>query len=313
MPPKQEKRSKRTSAPNRILLGAHMSIAGGLHKAVYRGHAIGCNTVQLFTKSNVQWRVRPLTDDDVRTFREAVHETGIRCPTAHASYLINLASPQKKLYEQSIRSLIEEVLRCDALGIPYLVVHPGAHQGYGEDAGLRRVSQALERILSATADASVTVLLETTAGQGTGLGYRFEQLAELLDRATDGTRLGICLDTCHMFAAGYRLAPRRAYEETLAALDQTIGLDHVRVIHLNDSKRPLGSRVDRHAHIGEGMIGLEAFRLLINDPRLNHVPMYLETPKEKREGQDMDVINLSTLRSLVGKRRLPTKHRRAKP
>ncbi len=287
------------AARARVLLGAHLSIQGGYYRAVERAAALNCDTVQLFTRSNVQWRAKPLTDDDCSRFRQALAETGVRTPCAHANYLINLGSPERAKRERSIRALIDELQRCHRLGIPYLVVHPGSHQGEGERRGLARIARALDRVLRATAGTDVMLLLETTAGQGTNLGYRFEHLGELLDRCGSADRLGVCIDTCHLFAAGYPLAPRTAYDETMAQLDRAVGLERVRVVHLNDSSKPLGSRVDRHAHIGEGHLGLEPFRLLLRDRTFRGLPMYLETPKGVRGGVDMDVVNLNRLRQLL--------------
>lgn len=279
-----------------------MSVAGGVHRAVYRAAEVGCDTVQIFTKSNVQWAAKPLSAEDIAKFHEALQRTGITCPTAHASYLINIASPRRPLRRKSTKALIEEVQRCQALGIPFLVLHPGSHQGKGEEAGLRYALESLDETLARTEDSTVMILLEVTAGQGTNLGYRLEHLQWLIENASRPERLGVCLDTCHLFAAGYPLYPQKAYQATMQMVDKTVSLERVRVVHLNDSKKPQGSRVDRHAHIGEGNIGLEGFRLILNDQRFRHLPMYLETPKEKRDGVDMDVINLERLRALLSKR-----------
>ncbi len=282
-----------------VLLGAHLSISGGYYRAVERAAELGCDTVQLFTRSNVQWRARPLTEEDCTLFRRALRRTGVRLPSAHANYLINLGSAERAKRERSIRALVDEVERCHRLGIGYLVLHPGAHQGDGERQGIARVARALDRVLRASAGLEVRILLENTAGQGTSLGYRFEHLKALLERCREPERLGICLDTCHLFAAGYPLAPQAAYERTMEEFDRTVGLRQVRVVHLNDSKKPLGSRVDRHEHIGEGKLGLTPFRLLLADRAFRGLPMYLETPKGVRNGVDMDLVNLNRLRRLV--------------
>jgi deoxyribonuclease-4 len=281
------------------ILGAHQSIAGGYYRAVEIAHATGCDCVQLFTKNNNQWRAKELAEEDVSRFREALARLKIRHPIAHDSYLINLASPDEALWCKSVEAFVVEMLRADRLGIPYVVTHPGAFLSSSEEAGLRRVIEALDEVHRQTGGIRAKCLLETTAGQGSCLGWRFEHLATILDGVRDPDRLGVCLDTCHVFAAGYPLGTEKEYQATLREFDQLVGLKQIKAIHLNDSKRELGSRVDRHAHIGEGRIGLEAFQLLVNDPRFRRVPMYLETPKEKRGDVEMDVINLRTLRALV--------------
>jgi deoxyribonuclease-4 len=276
-----------------------MSIAGGCDRAVRSAHAFGFETVQLFTKNNNQWNAPPLSDAQVEAFRRALEETGIVDPVAHTSYLINMASPDDALWKKSIDAMTVEVERCARLGIADLVVHPGAHMGSGEDAGLGRVAAALDRVIEATAGCAVTIDLETTAGQGSCLGHRFEHLAAILERAADRSRLGVCVDTCHIFAAGYSFDTRERYDETLDEFDRSVGLGLVRVWHLNDSRREHASRVDRHAGIGAGCIGLEPFRFLVNDPRFRSLPMILETPKGIEEGEELDARNLRTLRGLV--------------
>ncbi len=277
-------------------LGAHMSIAGGMDKSVARGSSIGCETIQIFTKSNRQWRAKPLEAEEVARFQEARAASGIDPIFAHAAYLINLASPDDDAWDKSLESFIMEVGRCATLKLPFIVVHPGAHGGAGEDTGLSRITRALDECFTRHKDEQVTVLLEITAGQGSSIGYKFEHLAGIMERCLYLERLGICFDTCHAFAAGYDLRTPEGYEQTIASLDRLIGLEHLKAIHLNDSLGDLGSHLDRHVHIGMGNLGLEAFRLLLNDPRLKRLPMVLETPK----GPDMkeDVANLSTLRGL---------------
>ena len=278
-------------------LGAHMSIAGGVDKAVARGSSIGCETIQIFTKSNQQWRAKPLEPEEVARFQATRAASGIDPVFAHAAYLINLATPDDDAWDKSLESFIMEVERCAALKLPFIVVHPGAHGGAGEETGLSRVTRALDECLSRNKDEQVTVLLETTAGQGSSVGCKFEHLAWIMERSLYPERLGICFDTCHAFAAGYDLRTPESYDQTITSLDRLIGLEHLKAIHLNDSRGDLGGRLDRHAHIGMGKLGLEAFRLLLNDPRLKRLPMVLETPK----GPDLkeDVVNLSTLRNLV--------------
>jgi deoxyribonuclease-4 len=283
------------------ILGAHQSIAGGYFKAVERAHRLRCDCVQLFTKNNNQWRAKELTDEDARQFQAALKEHGITHPLAHDSYLINLASPDPLLWKKSVDSFVMEMLRADRLGIPYLVTHPGAYTTGSEEAGIATVVRALDEVHGQTRGIKTRCLLETTAGQGSCLGYRFEQLAAMLDGVKDPDRLGICVDTCHIFAAGYPLGSEKEYKATMRALDKTVGLKLVRAIHLNDSVKPLGSRVDRHAHIGRGILGKEAFRRLLNDSRFRKVPMYLETPKGMEKGKDLDAINLRTLRRLIGR------------
>lgn len=281
------------------LLGAHMSIAGGYYKAVETAHRCGCDCVQLFTKNNNQWRAKDITADDARQFREALRRTGVTHPISHDSYLINLAAPDEPLWHKSVAALVVELQRADRLGIPYVVAHPGAFTTSSEEAGLARVVAALNKVHSQSKGVRAMCLLETTAGQGSSLGWRFEHLGAILDGVKHPQRLGVCVDTCHVFAAGYPLATAREYRQTMAALDRAVGLQRVKAFHLNDSVKELGSRVDRHAHIGQGKLGLEAFRRLLNDRRFQDVPMYLETPKGLRDGVEWDVINLATLRGLL--------------
>jgi len=280
-----------------VRLGAHESIAGGLHRAFDRAQSVGCETVQIFVKSNRSWAVRPLTEAEIARFKEKAAESDIHPVVAHASYLLNLATPDEELWRRSRDTLIVELERCEALGIPSLVLHPGSHVGAGEKAGLTRVAQALGEVHAATSGFGARILLETTAGQGTNLGYRFEQLARLLETTAQGERLGVCLDTAHVFAAGYELRTPQEYEATMTALDRIVGLGRLEAVHLNDSKGDLGSHKDRHEHIGRGLIGLEGFRNVVNDPRLAALPGLLETPK----GDDLceDKENLALLRSLV--------------
>jgi deoxyribonuclease-4 len=274
-----------------------MSIAGGVDKAVLRGQRIDCETIQVFTKNNLRWAAPPLRAETVEEWHRNLEETGIAPIVAHDSYLINLASPNEALWHRSLDALVTEIARCEVLSIPYLVTHPGSHIGMGEERGLRRIAQALDRAFERVPGAQVTVLLETTAGQGTGLGHRFEHLARIIELAKVGDRLGVCFDTCHALAAGHEIRTPEGYEETFRQFESIIGLERLKVFHVNDSKRDLGSRVDRHEHIGKGYIGLEGFRLLVNDARFRWHPMLLETPK----GPDMqeDVENLETLRSLM--------------
>jgi deoxyribonuclease-4 len=272
-----------------------MSIAGGVDQAIARGKSIGCETVQIFTKSARQWRARPLTAEEISRFKRAREESGISPVFAHTSYLINLGASDDDLWAKSTASFIEEMERCAALELPYLVTHPGA--GTDEEEGLDRIRVALDEILKRTERSGVMILLETTAGQGATLGNRFEHLAWLIENCAYPERLGVCYDTCHTFAAGYDIRTPEVFAATFKAFDQTVGIHRLKAVHLNDSRGGLGSRVDRHEHIGKGKLGLEAFRLLLNDPRFRKLPMILETPK----GPDMkeDVENLKVLRNLL--------------
>jgi deoxyribonuclease-4 len=275
-----------------------MSIAGGFDRAVRAAHALGFQTVQLFTKNNNQWKAAPLTDLHRAAFRAALAETGIVDPVAHNSYLINLASPDDALWNKSVDAMTVEVERCAALGIGDLVAHPGAHLGQGEDAGLSRVVAGINEVHRRTRGTPVRIDLETTAGQGTCLGHRFEHLGVILDRVAAPERLGVCVDSCHIFAAGYSLERADEYDKTMDALDRAVGIRRVRVWHLNDSRRERGSRVDRHAGIGRGHLGLEAFRRIVRDARFESIPMIMETPKGIENGADLDAVNLRVLQEL---------------
>jgi deoxyribonuclease IV len=276
-------------------LGAHMSISGGLDKAVIRGQEVGCEAMQLFTKNSNQWKAKPLTPTEVTAFRDACQAAGIGPVIAHSAYLINLAAPDEALYEKSIQAFVDELQRCELLGIPYLVVHPGAHMGTGEEQGLKRITAAIDRIHRETSKMQAAIALEITAGQGTVLASKFEHFATILEQVEEPERLGFCLDTCHLLAAGYDFRTPEGYAQMMEAWDELVGIERIRVIHLNDSKKDLGSRVDRHEHIGQGYIGTKGFEWLLNDPRLADLPMVLETPKD----DDADVRNLATLRRLI--------------
>lgn len=283
------------------ILGAHMSISGGCHKAVGRAVDVGCECVQIFSKNGNQWRAKPLTEKDGQLFAEAMEEHGIAHPIIHDSYLINLASPDNSLWKKSIDAFIEELHRADVLDIPYVVTHPGSFTTSDEKSGIARIIEALDIVHDRAEDVAAICLLETTAGQGTNLGHTFEQLATMLEGIENPDRLGVCFDTCHVFAAGYPMAERKDYLATFESFDQLIGLDRIKAFHINDSRREQGSHVDRHAHIGHGEMGLEPFRHLINDRRFSKTPMYLETPKGEENGKDWDVVNLGVLRGLVKK------------
>lgn len=281
------------------LLGAHMSISEGLYKAFLRGKEVGCTTIQIFTKNSNQWKVKDLTEEEILKFKEAQKETGISPVVAHDSYLINLGSPDRELLQKSREAFLVELKRCDQLDIPYLVMHPGSHVGAGESEGIKRIAESLNWALEKTPGSRVMILLENTAGQGTNLGYRFEHLAEILEQVEEKPRFGVCLDTCHMLAAGYDIRTEPGYQRTLQEFDGTVGLSRVKAIHVNDSKKGLGCRVDRHEHIGEGCLGLEAFRCFLKDERFKEVPKILETPKDKKNEAESDRKNLNRLRELL--------------
>jgi deoxyribonuclease-4 len=294
----------RRSEPPR--LGAHLSIAGGLWRSIDRARASRCVSLQIFTKSAGQWRARPLPPEEVVRFRDCVSDSGIRPVLAHNSYLINLAASSAALREQSAAALGEEIDRAELLGLDGLVMHPGSYTGGTEAGGLELIAAALRRLLAARRRGRTMILLEHTAGQGTNLGHRFEHLAAIIDRLDGSPRVGVCLDTCHLIAAGYDIVSESGYRETFQSFDRVVGLDRLKAFHVNDSKRELGSRVDRHEHIGRGHLGLETFRRLLNDGRFGGLPMLLETPKldtpESRRRSDVDPWdrrNLRTLRSLL--------------
>ena len=286
-----------TKIKQRLYLGAHMSIAGGLYNAFAQGEAFGCDTIQIFVKSSNQWKAKPLTDEEVQKFKDEQKRTGIEPVVAHDSYLINLGSPDPALLDKSRKSFLMEMERCEKLGIPYLVTHPGSHTGAGEEAGINKIAESINWLLERTDGFAVKVVLETTAGQGTNLGYRFEQLATLIEKSGQPERLMVCYDTCHAFAAGYDITTAEAYKKTFNEFERIIGLKKLAVIHLNDSKKGLGSKVDRHEHIGQGMLGESAFKFIMADMRFKTIPKILETPKGD-DGQ-MDKVNLSLLRKFA--------------
>ncbi len=275
------------------LLGAHMPASGGLAKAVRQAKEIGFNAVQVFTSSPQQWRSKAVTDEMAVDFKAAVKETKITSLVSHDSYLINLCSADAGKLDQSIEAMKGEIGRCAKYGIPYVVSHMGAHMGQGEEVGLASVAKSLKQVLDETPE-TVTVCMETTAGQGSALMAKFEQLAKILELLNWHERIGICLDTCHIFVAGYDIRTRETYEATWKEFDKVIGIPRLKVIHCNDSKKGLGSRVDRHAPIGEGELGLEPFRLLVNDARFKTVPIILETPIDN-EGHERDLATLKSL------------------
>jgi deoxyribonuclease IV len=289
-----------------LKLGAHMSVAGGVSNALASAAAVKSNALQVFTKNNRQWQGPPVNEADVARWAEQFAQLGVEYAVSHASYLINLASPQDPLWMKSIRAHTDELQRACAYGIAHVVLHPGAHTGSGEESGLQRIADALNRIHADTPECANTLtLLELTAGQGTTLGYSFEQLAEIIDKVEDDSRVGVCIDTCHALAAGYDFRTREGYAEMVDTIERIIGLERVNCWHFNDSMFDCSSRKDRHAHIGEGFVGLEGFRHILNDPRWDGVPMLLETPKEE-DSDGNDGRNLAALAALVEDvRRLP--------
>jgi len=280
-----------------MLFGAHESIAGGVFNAVIRGKKATCDTIQMFNKSSNQWRAKELETDVVDEFFRQIEETGVTVSVSHTSYLINIASPDPALNKKSYLALKEEMERCETLKIPNLVFHPGSHVGSGEKTGMDKIATNINKLFTDFPDGTVRLLLETTAGQGSNLGYSFEQLAYMIDRVDDKSRVGVCLDTCHIFAAGYPITDPKDYKKTMKQFDDIIGLDNLYIIHANDSLREFGTRKDRHEHIGKEHIGLEAFRNFVNDKRLKNIPMILETPRDEELTEHIE--NLKVLKSLV--------------
>lgn len=280
------------------ILGAHQTIAGGYYRAADVAAETTCECVQLFTRNNAQWKAKPISAEDAARFQAALAKHGILHPLSHASYLINLAAADDALWKKSIAGMVLELDRATQLGIPFVVMHPGAHTSLTRKGGLARIVAALDAIHAETPQEGARILLENTAGQGSNLGWQFSDLAEILSGVRESDRLGVCIDTCHAFAAGYDLSCEEGYEAAWEEFERLVGLPRIQAMHLNDSKRELGSRVDRHEHIGQGRLGSDAFRRLLRDPRFAALPMYLETPKGDHEGRPWDVINLETLRKL---------------
>jgi deoxyribonuclease-4 len=275
-----------------LLIGAHMSIAEGFFNSLNFGKEVGCNTIQIFTKSANQWKAKELTDEDVEKFKQAQKETGIAPVVGHDSYLINVGTGDKELLQKSRETLLLELTRTEKLGLPSLVMHPGSNPD--EKVGIKRIAESLSWVHSKSKNFKAKICLETTAGQGSSIGYKFEQIAQIIESTEDDQRLGVCYDTAHTFEAGYDIRNKKVYEATFKLFDKVIGLGRLKAFHINDSKKDFGTRVDRHEHIGKGLIGLEAFRLILNDKRFEKIPKILETPKE----DDWDRKNLATLRNL---------------
>lgn len=287
----------RAASTPEILLGAHMSIAGGVHMAIERGRSINCTAIQMFVKNNMQWFARPLTKEEIRGFLNHMQRGELLSIFAHANYLINLAATNPQFHANSLRALTEELTRADQLELPFLVLHPGAHLGAGEAAGLEKIVKSINRVLATIPKVKSKIALETTAGQGSCLGEKFEHLAYIIDNVREPDRLCVCLDTAHVFAAGYDIGSENAVRKTFREFDRVVSLNRLVAIHLNDSKTGRGSRVDRHEHIGKGQIGLDAFRFIKRDRRFRKIPKVLETPKGKDLAED--VVNLKTLRDLL--------------
>jgi deoxyribonuclease-4 len=287
------------------LLGAHMSIAGGLHHALWRGREVGCGAVQIFLKNQLQWSAKPYAEGDVSEFKAAWRATGMRRVFAHASYLINLAAPTPDEWRRAVAAFHDELVRAEALGLDFVVIHPGSHRGDGVHSGIRRIGAALDEVIARTRGYRVMILLENTAGAGGTIGRSFEELAAILNAVKNADRIGVCLDTCHLFAAGYDIRSVRGYRAAIEHCRRLVGLRRVKAFHLNDAKQPLGSGLDRHEKIGRGRIGLEPFRWLVNDRRFCRVPMVLETPKDPEPKADREALAL--LRKLRGGPRQPSR------
>jgi len=278
-----------------MILGAHVSIAGGVQNAPLNGKKIGCDAIQMFAKNQTQWKAKPFTEENITGFKKNLTSSGIRAVVIHDSYLINLCATDENKLRMSIDAFVDELERAAALEVPYVVTHPGSHLGKGEDWGIAKIAESLDEIHDRTPGVKVMTLLETTAGQGTNLGYTFEQIAAMREKVQDPSRVGVCIDTCHMFAAGYDLKTEAGYEDTWKRFDDVIGFEHLKAAHLNDSKKPLAGRVDRHEHIGEGFLGAEPFQRVVNDDRFRDVPGLLETPGGEEDFQR----NLQLLRSFL--------------
>jgi len=282
---------------NDQLLGAHTSISGGVSKSVDLAERLGFTAMQIFTKNNNRWFQKKLDEKEISAFKSKLEKSNIKFVVAHDSYLINLCAIKKTILEKSRKAFLDELERCELLGISHLNFHPGAHLGAGEEDGIKRIVESLNIAHEKTKNYKVSSMLETTAGSGTTIGYRFEQLSKIIDLVEEKERMTVCIDTAHIFAAGYDIKNSKSFNEVIKEFDEIIGLDRSKCFHINDSKKPLGSKVDRHEHIGKGFIGLEGFKNIMNDKRLTKIPKILETPKDKDQKEDL--INLKTLRNLI--------------
>jgi deoxyribonuclease-4 len=290
--------SETISQPPDILLGAHFSIAKGFHKAVYEAASYGCTALQIFTKNASTWKERTVSQEEIDLFEKAKIDTGIVQIASHTAYLINIASVEKKKYAISCRALSQELIRSSELNIPYVILHPGSHMGQGIPEGIKRITDSINNIFNSIPPSKTRLLLETTAGQGTNIGHTFEQIASILEGVEHKRQIGTCLDTCHIFAAGYDIRTQNTYMNSMLEFDNIIGFENLYLVHVNDSKKAFGSRVDRHEHIGKGLIGTEGFGFLMNDDRFFRIPKIIETSKTE-DGKDYDRINLNLLRSLI--------------
>lgn len=279
------------------LLGAHTSIAGGVASAVDLAQSLSFTAMQIFAKNNNRWSARPYTKEEIKNFREKLSLSGIKFTVVHDSYLINLCAANKEFLEKSRIAFLDELTRSEQLGIPYLNFHPGAHGGAGEKDGIKLIAESINIVHDLSKNYKVSSMLEVTAGQGSAIGYRFEQIREIIDLTADKSRMSVCIDTAHIFAAGYDIRSETEYEKTIKEFDDIVGLARLKCFHMNDSKKPLGSKVDRHEHIGKGLIGLSGFGNIMNDKRLEHVPKILETPKGNECLEDLE--NIKTLLSLI--------------
>jgi len=292
----KQKSPKKEKQP---LLGAHMSSGGGAEKAIDRGLSIGCTAIQLFVKNNMQWFASPFSDKEIGAFLDHPQRGELGSIFAHSGYLINLAATTEDFHEKSLRSLREELVRADQLQLPFIVLHPGAHMGAGVEAGLDKIVKSIDGIFAAIPKVKTKIALETTAGQGSSLGHTFEHLEYILKNVRQPERLCVCVDTAHLFAAGYDVSTQTGAKKVFAQFHKLIGFDRLAALHLNDSKVPLASHVDRHEHIGKGKIGIEGFRYVMNEPKFTKVPKVLETPKGKEMTEDVE--NMALLRSLIDK------------
>lgn len=279
------------------LLGAHTSTSGGVSKAIDRGNALGFTAMQIFTKNNNRWFAKDIEEDEIKFFKEKLSQSQIKFVVSHDSYLINLCASKMDLLEKSRKAFIDELTRCEILEIPYLNFHPGSHTGRGEEDGLKVIAESINIAHSETKNFKVSSMLEITAGQGTALGYKFEHIAKIIEMVDEKDRMSVCIDTAHLFAAGYDFRSEKSYKNTMHEFNTIIGIDRLKCFHINDSKKELGSRVDRHEHIGDGFIGRDGFKNIMNDARLENIPKILETPKGKEQLEDLE--NLKILRSLI--------------
>jgi apurinic endonuclease (APN1) len=281
------------------LLGAHTSINGGVSTAVVLAEKLGFTAIQIFTKNNNRWYAKELGEKEIETYKTRLKASNIKFVVAHDSYLINLCAKDTEMLNKSRDSFLDELKRCELLEIPHLNFHPGAHLGLGEDEGIKLIAESLNVIHSSTPGYKVTSMIETTAGQGSSVGYKFEHMRKIIDLVDEKNRMTVCIDTAHIFAAGYDIKNASKYKQVMNEFDNIIGLDRLKCIHMNDSKKILGSRVDRHENIGKGFIGIEGFINIMNDKRIEHIPKILETPKGKEQSEDL--VNLNILKSLIKK------------